>query len=82
MLCYTEGAKFKFRVLPQWPHQIFNESVTYELGMVAYGYNLSTQGAEAAGSQTQSHLELQDKTDSKVQKKNDFSIWHLSSYHN
>lgn len=39
--------------------------------MVAYSCNLNTQGAEVAGSQTQSQLELQGKNDSKVQKKNE-----------
>ena len=39
--------------------------------MVAYSCNLNTQGAEVAGSQTQSQLELQSKNDSKVQKKNE-----------
>lgn len=40
--------------------------------MVAYCCDLSTQEAEAAGSKTQSQLELQGQTDSKVQEKNGF----------
>lgn len=68
MLCYTEGTSLSSG---DQHNQISNTSITYELGTVAYSCNLNTQGAEAAGSQTQSQLELQGKTDSKVQKKNE-----------
>lgn len=69
MLCYTEGAKFKFRVLPPWPNQSFNESVTYELGMVAYGCNLSTQGAEAAGFKHKAILNYRTKLTQRYRKR-------------
>lgn len=49
-------------------NQIVNQNVTYELDMY-----LSIQGTEAARSQTQIQLEPQGQTDSKLQKKNDFS---------